>query len=118
MDAKKNKYPTNKYHVECATSRPISEVKPYWVWKTLAIKIANDVVLQKVLANSAFGKEGIANIKNNLGRNILVVTMKKRRCFTIPECSRDWSMEGQVLPPSQLNPFSGSNQAFWGGHQQ
>ncbi|KAF2355111.1 hypothetical protein FHG87_014137 [Trinorchestia longiramus] len=38
---------------------------------------ANDVALSKVLANSALGIAGISNIKKNLGRNILVVTMKK-----------------------------------------
>ncbi|KAF2345877.1 hypothetical protein FHG87_023367 [Trinorchestia longiramus] len=46
--------------------------------------LANDVVLSKTLANSAFGKEGIANIKKNLGRNILVVTMKKHYEAVLP----------------------------------
>ncbi|KAF2364085.1 hypothetical protein FHG87_005157 [Trinorchestia longiramus] len=39
--------------------------------------LANDMALSKALANSAFGTAGISNIKKNLGRNILVVTMKK-----------------------------------------
>ncbi|KAF2365173.1 CCR4-NOT transcription complex subunit 11 [Trinorchestia longiramus] len=39
--------------------------------------LANDVALSKALANSALGIAGISNIKKNLGRNILVVTMKK-----------------------------------------
>ncbi|KAF2344128.1 hypothetical protein FHG87_025116, partial [Trinorchestia longiramus] len=39
--------------------------------------LANDVALSKALANSAFGTAGISNTKKNLGRNILVVTMKK-----------------------------------------
>ncbi|KAF2365563.1 hypothetical protein FHG87_003680 [Trinorchestia longiramus] len=38
--------------------------------------------------------------------------------LSIPKCSRDWSIEGQMSPPSQPNHFIGSNRAFWGGHQQ
>ncbi|KAF2356876.1 Ribonuclease H domain [Trinorchestia longiramus] len=39
--------------------------------------LANDLALRKALANSAFGKAGISYTKKNLGRNILVVTIKK-----------------------------------------
>ncbi|KAF2362152.1 hypothetical protein FHG87_007086 [Trinorchestia longiramus] len=39
--------------------------------------LANDVALSKALVNSALEIAGISNIKKNLGRNILVVTMKK-----------------------------------------
>ncbi|KAF2348350.1 Ribonuclease H-like domain [Trinorchestia longiramus] len=39
--------------------------------------LANDVALSEALANSVIGIAGISNIKKNLGRNILVVTMKK-----------------------------------------
>ncbi|KAF2356790.1 hypothetical protein FHG87_012454 [Trinorchestia longiramus] len=39
--------------------------------------LANDVALSKALANFALGIPGISNMKKNLGRNILVVTMKK-----------------------------------------
>ncbi|KAF2355367.1 Ribosomal protein S24/S35 mitochondrial conserved domain [Trinorchestia longiramus] len=39
--------------------------------------LANDLALSKGLANSAFGKASISYTKKDLGRNILVVTMKK-----------------------------------------
>ncbi|KAF2363394.1 hypothetical protein FHG87_005842 [Trinorchestia longiramus] len=36
---------------------------------------ANDLAISKVLAGSDLGKEGVANIRKNIERKVLVVTM-------------------------------------------
>ncbi|KAF2347690.1 hypothetical protein FHG87_021551 [Trinorchestia longiramus] len=71
--------------------------------------VANDVALSKALANSAVGIAGISNIKKNLDRNILVVTMKKHYEDVSPFL-RGWKVKcrlpaNQITPVGAIGPF-------------